>query len=185
MAEKTDVQSVTPQQFTELQQQFSEVKSALAASESKRAETEQEAKRFAEALDKSNARIALMEAADQRRRFSELCKDWYGKTETNVNLLVKLSEAFGEDTQEFKDFVISQNAVSAQLAESSLFKEIGTSRSGSTGNSVAAKVNQLAATRAKEGNVALGVAMSQIFAEQPDLYRQYVAESQIAGKGSE
>ena len=166
--------AITPQQFSELHQQFNEVKGALAASEAKRAETEQEAKRFAEALDKSNARIALMEAADQRRRFAETCKDWFGKTEANVSLLVKMAEAFGEDSQEFKDFVISQNAIAAQLAESKLFSEIGTSRSADNAGTPGGKIEAIARQVATERKITIAQAMTIAAEQNPQLYAEYV-----------
>ena len=165
---------MTAQQFTELQQQFNQVKDALAASEAKRAETEQEAKRFADALDKSNARIAAMEATDQRRRFSELCKDWFGKTEANVNLLVKMADAFGEDSPEFKDYVTSQNAIAAQLAESKLFTEIGTSRSADNAGTPGGKIESMARQIATERKLSFAMAMSAAAEEHPDLYNEYV-----------
>lgn len=170
---------VTAQQFSEMQKSFAELTNRLAAAESLQAEAENKAKQYAEALDKSNERVAALEAAAQRKRFGELSGGWFGKPEDNVNLLVKLSHAFGEESAEFAAYVTQQRAVAEQMKQSNLFTEIGTTVTTSPQTAkqkMEAEINRVAAER----KIGYADAATAVAGEQPQLYREYLAE--VRGK---
>lgn len=166
----------TAEQLATLQAQLNAMQEQLAAKEAAEAEANARAEQMTAALDASNARIAKMEADAKQSRFRALAAGWTGETEGHVELLTQLADGSGEDSKAFRFYVEQQNAVAAQLSESKLFEEVGTSRQTDNDASAVAKVNRLASAKAKDAAVALGTAMQQVFSEQPDLYRAYVAE---------
>lgn len=168
----------TAEQLATLQAQLNAMQEQLAAKEAAEAEAKARAEQVTAALDASNARIAKMEADARQVRFRALAAGWTGETEGHVELLTQLADAAGEDSKAFRFYVEQQNAVAAQLSESKLFEEVGTSRPADNDASAVAKVNRLASAKAKDAGVALGTAMQQVFSEQPDLYRAYVAETE-------
>lgn len=168
----------TAEQLATLQAQLNAMQEQLAAKEAAEAEANARAEQMTAALDASNARIAKMEADAQQSRFRALAAGWTGETEGHVELLTQLADGSGEDSKAFRFYVEQQNAVAAQLSESKLFEEVGTSRQTDNDASAVAKVNRLASAKAKEAGVTLGAAMQQVFSEQPDLYRAYVAETE-------
>lgn len=168
----------TAEQLATLQAQVDAMREQLAAKEAAEAEARSRAEQVTAALDASKARIAQMEADAQQARFRALAAGWSGDTDGHVELLTQLADGSGEDSKAFRFYVEQQNAVAAQLSESKLFEEIGTSRQDSGEGGAVAKVNRLASAKAKETGVTLGDAMNQVFSEQPDLYRAYVAETE-------
>jgi len=154
--------------MTELQEQ-------LAATAAEKAEADARAAQVTAALDTSNERIAKMESEAKRARFRALSAEWHGDPAGHVALL----EQLGEDSAAFKFYVQQQNAVAEQLKDSKLFEDIGTSRQPEgTGGTVAERVNRLANGRMKEFGISLADAQKQVFDEQPELYRAYVAETE-------
>lgn len=175
---KMEEKDNTAEQLATLQAQVDAMREQLAAKEAAEAEAKARAEQVTAALDASNARIAQMEADAQQARFRALAARWAGDTDGHVELLTQLADGSGEDSKAFRFYVEQQNAVAAQLSESKLFEEIGTSRQSDNDASAVAKVNRLASAKAKEAGINLGDAMNQVFSEQPDLYRAYVAETE-------
>lgn len=168
---------VTVQQFGELQAQFAELNSRYAAAEEARAEAQNRAQKFQEALDKANERVATLESAAQVKRFSEVVTGWYGKAEDNVAMLVKLAQAFGEGSNEFSTFVTQQAAIAEQLKSSNLFSEIGSNKPVDTTTKTAAQKFSAAISGVMaERKIDYAAASLIVAGEQPQLYTEYVLE---------
>jgi hypothetical protein len=83
-------------------------------------------------------RVVGFEAEAQRRRFTEIVLGraeadgarWAGEPDKHVGLMTKLAGAFGEDSQEVKDYIEQQTAIAVQLKTSSVFDEIGSGAPG-------------------------------------------------------
>jgi hypothetical protein len=119
------------QGYTELQHKFSELQSALAGEAEKRKEAEVQSQKLTEILDKSNQRIAAMEESALIKRFNEIVESgnrWFGETDLHVSIMRAFSESFGEDSDEFRNYVGQQEAFAQNIQKSELFKEIGHGR---------------------------------------------------------
>lgn len=167
---------VTAVQFTELQQKFSELEQRFAEAEAKRTEAVAAAQQYRESLDKANERVAALESSAQRKRFGELSTDWFGKSEDNVNMLVKLAQAFGEESAEFAAYVTQQSAVAEQVKQSNLFSEIGNNKSAVVNRTAAQKFGDEVAKVMSERKLSYGDAATVVAGAQPTLYSEYVAE---------
>lgn len=169
MTEVKEVQVVDPAAFAELQQRFADA-------EAMRAEVEAKSAKLTEALDASNARIARMEATAQIRRFTDLVEGenrWYGEVDSHIKVLRSFAEAFGEESDEFAEYVRQQKAIAAQLANSSLFAEYGSDRrSGkrTASEELDEKARQLQSERAE---LSYAQAYSEVLSTNPALYDRY------------
>ena len=102
------------------------------------AETERAAREAAESrVAAAETRVAVLEGAAQIRRFTDIVAGqsngghaWIGDRARHVATLQRFATAFegGEDSQEFKDYVIQQDETAKQLHTSGLFRELGTSQ---------------------------------------------------------
>jgi len=167
---------VTAVQFTELQQKFGELEQRFAEAEAKRSEAVATAQQYRESLDKANERVAALEAAAQRKRFSELAIGWFGKADDNVNMLVKLAEAFGENSTEFATYATNQRAIAEQMKQSKLFEEIGSNQTDTNPKTAAQKFSDAVITIMGERKVDYAAAATVVAGTQPQLYSEYVAE---------
>lgn len=76
----------------------------------------------------AEGRIDQLEGSLRKQRFTALVKAphrWYGDADKHVARLEKMAAAFGEESEEFKDYVSEQAAQAEQLAASEVFKEQG------------------------------------------------------------
>jgi hypothetical protein len=89
------------------------------------------------------AELAGIKSAERQRRFSEMVAGrggagdgapWAGDQAKHITLLEKVADQFGEDSEVFTEYVEQQAAIAAQLKESSLFSELGTSASPKAGS---------------------------------------------------
>lgn len=179
MAENTNAKEqpqVTAVQFTELQQKFSELEQRFADAEAKRSEAVATAQQYRESLDKANERVAALEASAQRKRFGELATGWFGKPDENVNMLVKLAEAFGENSAEFATYATNQRAIAEQMKQSKLFEEIGSNQTDINPKTAAQKFGDAVLTVMGERKVDYAAAATVVAGTQPQLYSEYVAE---------
>ncbi|MGA9772352.1 MAG: phage protease [Blastocatellia bacterium] len=126
----------------------------------------------------------------QRKRFTDIVKGrsdentvrWAGEdANTHVDFLMSLSNAFGEDSKEVKGYIARENASAKRLMDSGLFKEHG-SENGGNASDATTQLSELAATRAKEKSISLTEAMSQVAAENPQLYAEH-QDASYAKKG--
>jgi len=163
-----EVESVDPVQFAELQSRLAEIEAA-------KSEAEAQATRLTEALDKSNERIAKMEEVAQNRRFTELVEGnvrWYGETDMHMKILRSFSETFGEDSEEFGEYVRMQKAVAEQIKESALFVEAGTTRAKEN-MSAADELDSKAKAIAQDKGITYPQAYAEAMTQNPSLYERY------------
>jgi hypothetical protein len=157
----------TSTKFTELGARV-EAAEALATAEKARADT------FAEQL-----KVAADK--DRARRFHEVVSGkgsadgaaWAGDPAKQLAILTKLAEAFGEDSDEVKSYIEQQTAIAVQL-QTTVFKEYGTGRPASNGESPADKLDALAKAHADKTGKDFAVAYSEVIAtdEGVRLYSQ-------------
>ncbi|MBT9173450.1 MAG: hypothetical protein DDT21_01851 [Syntrophomonadaceae bacterium] len=158
------------QAFVDLQDRFT-------AAEAARAESEARSVKLTEALDASNARIAKMEQTAQVRRFTDLVesdKRWYGETASHLKVLRSFAETFGEESEEFAEYVQQQQALAEQLHTSELFKEYGHSRQSqkrTAAEELDVKARQLQAERT---GLSYAQAYTEVLTQNPGLYNRHV-----------
>lgn len=147
----------------------------------------EERERQATELKQAAEKIAAMERKERRQRFSEIVQGhgspdgipWTGDSEKRVSFLEKLADKFGEDSEEFREYVTEQNAAAEQIRTSALFREMGRAGGGGT-QSFAERVDS-AAREKLAANPKLDEADAQalVFAEHPDWYDRYRAEVSV------
>jgi hypothetical protein len=152
-------------------QRFAESESARQAAEARADKAEGEVKQMGERID-------TLEKEGRTRRFSDLIKsgNWLGSAEKHL----KFMEKFGEDTEEFKDYVTEQSAIAEQAKDGKLFAEIGSDQSGASGDAYGQL--QAKATELRKADTALTQqqAFKRACNENPKLYEQSQAEERRA-----
>jgi hypothetical protein len=144
---------------------------------------EAEAKTFAEQNKQLAERIEAMESADRRRKFTEMATgrggendggSWFGEAGKHVDMLEKLTKAFGEDSEEVKTYAEQQTTVASALRASAAMKPVGASSRQATSltDSITAKVKAYSETH----NLDMNVATVKYFAENPADYAAYDRE---------
>lgn len=141
-------------------------------------------KTAAESLKAAEQRIAVLEGNARRSRFAELIREprWPGDAEKVISRLEKFAEMYGEDSQEFKDYVEEQKALAVQLAQSAIFQEVGHSQTAAEGSEFrqALKVYQEANPGKTEAE-----AMEAVLNANPKFYEQYRKQmNEAAAKGA-
>ena len=145
----------------------------------------EEAQKSSEALKAAEGRILSLEQSARRARFAEMVKEprWYGEVDKLVSRLEKMADAFGEDSEEFKDYIADQKSLASQLATSELFKEVGTQHNGGGGSDF-----QVALKKYQEENPGKSEAeaITAIVERNPKLYSEYRSRmNEAAAKGLE
>jgi len=146
-------------------------------------------------LKELSERNSALEADARKKRFTEIAQGragatdgapWPGGAEKHVPFLTKLAEAFGDDSAEVSEYIDIQNEQAKALAERAklLSTPIGTSRGGDdAGKTATEQANDLANAKLKETpTLTYKDALTQVFSENPDLYRQHTAEASKGGK---
>lgn len=174
VAEPQAVPQATPE--TVSTEQYQELVESHGALEAKFSEAMAQSESYREALDKANARIAKMEEAGRRRMFGEMSADWVGDKDTHILLLSKLSEAFGDESDEVGKYIEQQRAFAAQAKESNLFTEVGISTPEPSETSAETKIHAKALALAGETGLSYHQAYSQVLESNPQLYREYLEE---------
>lgn len=102
------------------------------------AKLDEQAKTFNDKLTASENKVAALEKKDRTNRFTEIISGkggstdgarWAGEPAKHMTILEALAEKFGETDPTFVAYVEQQNAIAAQVAEGSLYAELG-ARSG-------------------------------------------------------
>lgn len=156
-------------------EQYNELVDAHGALEAKFAETAQQAEQYRDLLDKQAERIAKMENDARRQKYAEMSADWSGDKEAHVLLLSRLTEAFGEESEEVAKYIELQSAHSAQTSESQLFEEIGTSAEPS-GDTALERLESKARKLAEDSDMTMAQAWDKVLALNPELYNEYRQE---------
>jgi len=100
--------------------------------------------------DRAESALKVLETERRTERFTEMVRNrdagapWIGGADKQVRILNRLAETFGEDSEDFKDYVDAQTQAATQLKESQAFNEIGSSAVGFTGSAPTQRLEQLA-----------------------------------------
>lgn len=168
------VKTVDEQQFNEkvaqMESQIAELKSASETAIASQAAAE--AARVA-----AESRVAVLEAKDRHNRFADIVKGgtaghrWYGELDTHISMLETLATTFGEDSDQFKNYVSMNEASAKQLHESNLFSETGTSKAPSGETSQFSEA--LRTYREANPGKTEAEAMTAVLEANPQLYSEY------------
>jgi Zn-dependent M16 (insulinase) family peptidase len=132
-----------------------------------------EAKQAREDARKATERIAVIEADNQRRQFTETAKEFPGETALHVALMEKLAG----DEASLAGYVQLQKAASEQLKASGMFRSFGASTSQANG-----EIDAVSSAR-KAAEVVAAATGKPVTARQlaeawtPERYAQYIAET--------
>lgn len=122
-------------------QQMATLQTQLETYQAERDRAEAVAVEQAAALAAAQDRLAAMEAAAQRARFTDLVfgrgdagdgRRWLGESAGHVEFLTQLAGAFGEDSDAVRHYVALNRAHAEQAAAGGLFAELGRDTSGGT-----------------------------------------------------
>lgn len=162
-----------PQAMTEAQitAKFAELEAARAAAAA-------EAKVYAE-------KVEALEGDARRKRFSDMAQGrggasdgarWYGDIEKHVAFMNTLATTFGEDSDEFKHYVATEQAHAEQLKASGIFSVVGRAGDGSAPGAwerIKAMADEL---RKADANLTIDAARQRVMEENPQLYTDYERE---------
>lgn len=121
------------------------------------------------------ATVETMQKEARAARFKDLATGWHGEIAAHMTVL----EALGEGSEAYGAYCKLQSALSEQIEQGGLYKELGGNPKTDSGATATERINKLAMARAKEANVPFATALSQIMSEQPALYGEYVAEAEV------
>ncbi len=181
MSEKDDTKPVAPagtvtlsedqyRQFQDMQRQVAAAETALQASEQARVAMEEQVK-------------ALTVSA-QRQRFSDIVRGkggdgdgavFVGGIEENVDSLMALANAFGEDSDEFRKEVDLRKKTAAAFKEAKIFTPLGSDEkpkeTAESDDEDGEKADAEARKKMSENpNLTYGEAVAMVFRENPNLY---------------
>lgn len=166
----------------------------------KPAEKTPEAVKFAEqfpeqaaALISANERIATMQHDGLIQRFTDMVRGrsegddgapWQGEVAKNVGLLVKMSETFGEGSEEFAYHVSQQrqfakNARQTSETKPSAFGARSSSARAAGDKSAEEQLLAFAEEISKGTDLSPEEALTQAIAKHPELYGKHVEETQV------
>lgn len=167
----------TEKKFTEASdQRFAELETKITAAESLAAAEKA-------AREAATVELSTMKASEQQRRFSDIVTakgglndggaQWFGEVDKNVAILTKLAAAFGEDSQEFKDYVEQQNGAASQIA-AAVFAEKGVAGTSASSGPMSTLEQMTAARMAANGKLTHAQAFSEVLetAEGAKIYDQ-------------
>lgn len=143
---------------------------------------EREAKRESE-LKNASETIARMQADAQTKRFTDevLGRNsvngtrWIGPVDKHVGMLSKLAKAFGEESEEVRDYIAEHRATAEQIRMSNLFTEIGSEAFGD-GASAEQQFDAAVKKVAAEKKINYDAATEVVQRENPELARRYAVE---------
>lgn len=163
-------------------QQYAELQVELAALRNENVGLKSASEQTATALKQAAERIQAMETDARRKRFTSLATGdktsprWFGEVVKHVSLLETLADTFNEDSEQFKDYVQAQRAMAEQIAQSALFREVGTDASGRPPSAWSKIEQQAKALREQDRALTHEQAISRVIASEPQLYNEYRAE---------
>jgi len=180
--ETPEVPAITAseQGFTE------EIKSIIAAERAAREAAEQVSQRMSEQVNQ-----LMDERLTQRFTNIVLGRDgsgdgarWVGDVEGHVSHLKKLASAFGEDSEEVRYFVTTQQQHAEAIRQVPGFAPVGSSEVPAAGQSSADIAHTRAETKMREATergetLDYGKALEQVFSEDAQLFGEHQRESTI------
>lgn len=136
----------------------------------------------------ASERLTLLEVAGRTKRFTDEVMGrseqnglrWFGEVDKHVPFMEKLASAFGEDSDELKQYIENQRAHAAQLSEAAVFSAPqGRSSAGGGDGSALAKIEGMAAALVKDNpKLSMAEAISEVALrpENAQLYKSYTEE---------
>lgn len=140
-----------------------------------------------ESLSKDNANLIRERRAE---RFTKMVRGmggeddgrpWVGDVEENVGILMKMSETWGEDSDEYKAFVRKSRSDAAIIRDSLMFSEVGSGAGASLVDDFEERARKL---QEKHPKMEFSEALGKVIDEDPEGYRQY-RERTVARFGSD
>lgn len=117
------------------------------------------------------ARIAELETSARTARLAALAQGWHGDQAGHLAIL----EALGEGSPAFAAYVTQQQAFAELARQSKLFAAAGSDQIGAV--SAWAQIEAKARKVAADQGITVEQATVQVMDADPDLYKQYMAES--------
>ena len=141
-------------------------------------------------------RLAKLEGDAQARRFTDIVRGrdaegdgsppFQGKTEGHHRTMVLLAREFGEDSDEFKEYVATQREISKQMREAGLYKEAGINSGGTQAGgkgSAKKRFNEaVGAWLTANPGKAKDEAIKAVSTEDAKLYVEYITEGNKTAK---
>jgi len=164
---------------------------------------EAQTKQLTEQLDEEKGlrkaaeeRLVKLEGDGQMRRFTDVIMGrnaeadgsppFYGKHETHHKTLALIAKEFGEDSEEFKDYVGEARATAKAMREGEAFKEVGQGSGPSQllkGGDAEKKFSEARDVwMTAHPDKSKGDAVAAIAQAQPKLYTEYIREKDKASK---
>ncbi|MDE2100076.1 MAG: S49 family peptidase [Patescibacteria group bacterium] len=162
-----------------------EFRATLAEYQTKLADKDKQLEALSASSKQQAEQIATLQAAERRKRFTDLVmgrsaeKDglrWYGEVAQNVSMLETMASAFGEDSEQFRQYVGMQEATAKQLNEvtKALGSDAGPGESNGAWARILAEADKL---RAADSKMTHEQAVASAMERHPDLYAEYLAET--------
>lgn len=101
---------------------------------------------------------------------------WFGETKAHVDHLVKLSEAFGDESAEVKHYVSTNRATAAAMSKSALFTSIGSGAGAEETGSALERLEAKAVELSESKGIPYADAYVEVERTNADLRRQMIAE---------
>ncbi len=135
-------------------------------------------------LRSASEQIAEMKAENRRQKFTDLVtgkgsandgRRFFGDPARHVRMLETLATTFGEDSEQFKEYVAQQQEAATAIQErdraSGLFSEIGSARPAETSAMARyqAAINEL---RQKDPSLSVAKAGDMVLQADPQLYSE-------------
>jgi hypothetical protein len=154
--EEDDIEAEEEEEFSEMTETFTEGQASAIE-----AYVEQEIQRatqsFTEQLaaetargDRAETALRVLETERRTDRFTEVVRNrdagapFVGGLDKQVKILLTLAESFGEESEEFTDYVETQKAAAEQVKTSQAFSELGSSASGASNSEPVRRIEAMA-----------------------------------------
>jgi len=142
-------------EFKAMQREVQQMRDELAKTKTENAEI------------RSNYRVKKF-TDEVRGRSDDNNLPWYGDIEAHVEMLIDLSEQFGDTSPQVQTYIKQNRATAEAMRQSNLFKEFGTGRTGETGQAYG-RIEALARERMKTSGETFAQAFDHVFATEHEL----------------
>ncbi len=144
----------------------------------------------------AEARLVALETDAQTRRFSDVIMGrdgegdgsppFAGQHKTHNQMLSLIAKEFGEDSEQFKEYVGEQRTIAKQMREAGMFKEVGVggakTAGGGSGEATRRFNDEVAAYQTAHPEADKGAAIKAVSDANPALYVAQVKETNKANE---
>lgn len=170
-----------PQVVALTEDQAREMSERITALEAERDAAKAMAEQASTAATQATERVGALESDARRKRFTDEVmgrsdsngQRWYGEPDKHVTLLERLAQAFGEDSDEVRQYVEQNRAHAAQLREL-VGSEVGRPGHDAASGATATIMERAKAMADKDG-ISVAQAVDRIAATEPALYAEHRA----------